>query len=275
MNDTLPPPTNAARTPRVARRSIARLLAALDELAENSANFLSRSFGEFHSAGRRYEMPRYVYLGPKGGGDILRLGLFATLHGDEPEGALGLARFIERLEQSPEIAKGYALFLYPVCNPTGFEDSSRQSRQGRDLNREFWTDSAQPEVSFLETEIWTHAFHGLVMLHSDDTGDGLYGFVNGAVHSEHLLEPALREAARFLPRNARRSIDGFAARRGIISQSYPGVLRAVPGLATPPFEITFETPQHAPLHLQVAAVEAALGTILVEFRYLMAIAQNI
>jgi hypothetical protein len=275
MNDTLPPPSHAADAPRVSRRSIARLIAPLDELAERSPNFLSRPFGEFDSDGRRYELPRYVYLGPKGGGETLRLGLFATVHGDEPEGALGLTRFIERLEQTPEIAKGYTLFLYPVCNPTGFEDASRQSRRGRDLNREFWTDSAEPEVGYLETEIWTHAFHGLVMLHSDDTSDGLYGFVNGAVLSEHLLEPALREAARFLPRNTRRRIDGFAARRGIIGQSYPGVLRAVPGMAAPPFEITFETPQRAPLHLQVAAVEAALGTILTEFRYLMAIAQNI
>ena len=275
MNDMLLRPTTSAAVPLVVRRSVDRLLEPLDELAERSANFLSRSFGGFHCGGQRYELPRYVYLGPKGGGDTLRLGLFATLHGDEPEGALGLARFIERLEQTPEIAKGYALFLYPVCNPTGFEDASRHSRAGRDLNREFWTDSAEPEVRYLETEIWTHAFHGLVTLHSDDTSDGLYGFVNGAVLSEHLLEPALREAARFLPRNSRRSIDGFAARRGIISQSYPGVLRAVPGLAAPPFEITFETPQRAPLHLQVAATEAALATILVEFRYLMAIAQNI
>src|SRR5262245_21331461 len=141
MNDTLPSPAQAAVAPRVARRSIARLLAPLDELAECSANFLSRAFGGFCSGGSRYELPRYIYLGPKGGGDTLRLGLFATLHGDEPEGALGLARFIEHLEQNPEIAKGYSLFLYPVCNPTGFEDASRQSRTGRDLNREFWTDS--------------------------------------------------------------------------------------------------------------------------------------
>jgi len=275
MNDTLPRPTTSAAVPLVDRRSVARLLAPLDELAERSASFLSRAFGEFQSDGRRYELPRYVYLGPKGGGDTLRLGIFATIHGDEPEGALGLTRFVERLEQAPEIAKGYALFLYPVCNPTGFEDATRPSRAGRDLNREFWTGSAEPEVRYLETEIWTHAFHGLVTLHSDDTSDGLYGFVSGAVLSENLLKPALREAARFLPRNSGRRIDGFAARRGIIGESYQGVLRAVPGLAPPPFEITFETPQRAPLHRQVAAFEAALSTILVEFRYLMAIAQNI
>jgi hypothetical protein len=103
----------------------------------------------------------------------------------------------------------------------------------------------------------------------------LYGYVAGAVLSENLLEPALREAERFLPRNRRRQIDGFAARNGIITQSYPGVLRALGNLQRPPFEITLETPQKAPLHRQVEAFSVALQTILVEYRYLMAIAQNI
>ena len=268
-------PAAIEATSNPARRSVERLLAPLDELAAHSKNFLSRSFGEFESDGQEYRLPRYVYLGPKGGGDTLRLGIFATLHGDEPEGALGLQRFIERLERQPEIARGYALFLYPVCNPTGFEDHTRHSRAGRDLNREFWRGTVQPEVRFIETEIWTHAFHGLVTLHSDDTSDGLYGFVNGAVLSENLLEPALREAARFLPRNSQSTIDGFPARRGIITEGYTGVLRAVPGLTPPPFEITFETPQREPLHRQVEASAAALETILVEFRHLQAIAQNI
>jgi hypothetical protein len=39
--------------------------------------------------------------------------------------------------------------------------------------------------------------------------------------------------------------------------------------------LTLETPQKAPLHRQADAFAAALKTILVEYRYLMAIAQNI
>lgn len=268
------PSIAAPRTPKD-KRSVERLLASLDQLAENSPHFLSKSFGQFQSAGRSYSLPRYVYLGPKGGGETLRIGIFATIHGDEQEGALALTRFVSALERNRELAKGYALFIYPVCNPTGFEDGTRHSRSGKDLNREFWNDSPEPEVQFLQTEIWTHAFHGIVNLHSDDTSDGLYGFVNGAVLSENLLEPALREAEQILPRNKRRTIDGFRAHQGIIYETYNGVLRSVPGLPVPPFELTFETPQKAPLHLQVDAFASALETILVEYRYLMAIAQNI
>jgi hypothetical protein len=257
------------------RRAVDRLLASLDQLAENSPRILSRAVGQFESAGRRYALPRYVYLGAKSGGDVIRIGIFATIHGDEPEGALALTRFVTELEKQPDIAQGYALYIYPVCNPTGFEDNSRHSRSGKDLNREFWRETSEPEVRFLQSEINLHALNGIVALHSDDASNGLYGFVSGAVLSEHLLEPALLAAERFLPRNTNRVIDGFDAQRGIITEGYRGVLQAVPGLTSPPFEITFETPQKAPLHLQVEAFNAALQTILVEYRYLMAIAQNI
>lgn len=257
------------------RRSVDRLLAQLDQVAERSPHFVSKSLGQFQVGGETYALPRYVYLGEKGGGDTIRIGIFATIHGDEPEGALALTRLVAELEKNPEIAKGYALFIYPVCNPTGFEDNTRHSRNGKDLNREFWSESAQPEICYLESEIWTHAFDGIITLHTDDTSDGLYAFVSGAVLTENLIEPALREAEQFLPRNQRRVIDGFSARRGIVTDGYDGVLKSIPGVSRPPFEITLETPQKAPLHRQVAAFNAALQTILVEYRYLLAIAQNI
>jgi murein peptide amidase A len=267
---------NPVVTPaRQERRPVDRLLTTFDELAEQSPYFISKSLGQFDSDGRAYTLPRYVFLGPKSGGDTIRIGLFATIHGDEPEGALALTRLVTALGNNPEIAKGYALFIYPVCNPTGFEDNTRHSRSGKDLNREFWRESAEPEVRFLESEIWTHAFDGIISLHTDDTSDGLYAFVSGAVLTENLIKPALREAERFLPRNRNHIIDGFNARSGIVTDCYQGVLKATPGLNRPPFEIILETPQKAPLHRQVEAFNAALQTILVEYRYLQAIAQNI
>ena len=269
-----PSHTVPSTDPHPGRRAIDRLLAPLDEIALNSTFLVRRPLGAKPGTDEAV-MPRYFLLGPRGGGDYLRLGVFATIHGDEPEGALAIVRFLHQLERNPDLAKGYALYFYPVCNPTGFEDRTRHSRSGKDLNREFWKNSAEPEVRWLETEIWTHAFHRIINLHTDDTSDGLYGFASGAVHSENLLEPALLAAEKHLPRNRRRRIDGFPARRGIIYECYDGVLRAVPGLPQPPFEVTLETPQKAPLHLQVDAFNAGLETILQEFRYLMAIGQDI
>ena len=267
--------TSLPARPLPERRAVDRLLAALDQIAENSPRIISRSLGQFESAGRNYSLPRYVYLGPKSGGDVIRIGIFATIHGDEPEGALALTRFVAELEKNPEIAKGYALYIYPVCNPTGFEDNTRHSRSGKDLNREFWRQSPESEVRFLESEITLHALNGIVTLHTDDTSNGLYGFVSGAVLSEHLLEPALTAAEAYLPRNRNREIDGFPARKGIVYECYNGVLRSPEGLSQPPFEMTLETPHHAPVELQVRAFEAALRKILEEYRGFLALAQNI
>jgi len=264
-----------ATFPAPHRRSVQRLLQPLDHLVGQSSRFIGASHGHFQRDGLSYSLPRYLYVGPKGGGDVLRIGIFATIHGDEPEGALALPRFVQALERQPEIAEGYALFIYPVCNPTGFEDNTRNARSGRDLNREFWKQTDQPEVRFLESEIWMQSFHGIITLHSDDTSHGLYGFVKGNVLSKHLIQPALLEAGRFLPRNHGARIDGFNAESGVIHDGYPGMLQSIPGMAHPPFEITLETPQLAPLHRQVNALVAALQTILVEYRYLQAIAQNI
>jgi murein peptide amidase A len=242
---------------------------------EQSSSLIRKPLGPFESDSRSYTLPRYIFLGPTGGGDVIRIGIFAGIHGDEPQGTLALRRFLSVLKENPDLARGYALFLYPACNPTGLEDGTRFSRAGLDLNRQFWEGSNAPEVRMLESEIWAHAFHGIINLHSDDTSDGMYGFVDGAVLSEHLLEPALKSAEEFLPRNNRGHIDGFRAQRGIISECYQGVLKSPAGLRQPPFEITLETPHSAPLGLQVEAFSSALVTILSEYRSLMALAQNI
>ena len=255
------------------RRALDRMLSPLEDLAGRSSHLMRVAAAK--DGPSQPLVPRYLYLGERGGGDVIRLGIFATIHGDEPEGALAINRLVTLLERDPEIARGYALFLYPVCNPTGFEDVTRHSRSGKDLNREFWKQSPEPEVRFLESEIYLHAFDGLVTLHSDNTSRGVYGYVNGSVLSEHLLEPALRAAEEFLPRDRRPVIDGFPARDGIIYRSYEGVLRSLPGMERPPFELTFETPQQAHLHLQVEATAAALQTVLQEYTKLRAFAQNI
>jgi len=139
--------------------------------------------------------------------------------------------------------------------------------------------SKQPEVRLLEGELLRHRFHGIISLHCDDTSAGLYGFLSGRNSSEvlsgNLLEPALRAAEEFLPRNVAAEIDGFHACGGVLKTCYDGVLRAPDHGGLPPFEITFETPQRAPADRQVEAFNSALITILAEYRQLLAHAPNL
>ena len=259
-----------------ARRSIAALLAPLEELANRSEFVRVCRYGSFQHHGDRYSLPCFIFTGQGlGGTDPIRLAIFATIHGDEPAGALALTELFRELVRQPALAAGFQIYTYPLCNPTGYEDNTRQSRGGKDLNREFWKSSAEPEVLHLEDELWRHQFDGLISLHSDDTSDGLYGFVQGPDISKELLLPALWAAEKFLPRNEQRIIDGFPANRGLIQQGYDGVLSAPAEARYAPFDLTFETPHTAPVHLQVKASVAALKCILAEYRTLQAFGQNI
>ncbi len=228
----------------------------------------------FESNGEAYSLSR-LSVGGSHGTDAIRIGIFAAIHGDEPAGALGVVKLLLELAGQPEWASNYQITAYPICNPTGFEDNTRESRCGRDLNREFWKGSKEPEVRILEAELRERRIHWLIQLHADDTSDGIYGFVRGHTLTENLLRPALQEAGKILPRNVGATIDGFAARDGIISRHYDGVLAAPKEIEPEPFEIIFETPQKAPMELQVEAFVAAMRTIMTEYLLLMSFAQNI
>ncbi len=207
--------------------------------------------------------------------DGFKMGIFAGIHGDEEAGTLAVHELIKWAESKPAALHDYELHFYPVCNPTGRNLGTRHNHSGLDLNREFWSGSTEPEVVFLEAELRRERFDGLIALHSDDDSDGCYGFVRGALLSEHLLEPALAAASSHLPRNELPLIDGFLAARGIIKEGYDGILCAPPGQHPRPLEIVFETPALALMPQQVAATVAAVKTMLAEYRELQAFAANL
>ncbi len=268
--ETEGPPAKSFTRPR---RSLRGALAPLEQL--DSPCLIANHGARFNRGGQPYELPRYLFVGPKGGDDAIRIGLFAGIHGDEPEGVHGLVQFLRLLDGHPDLATGFCLFAYPICNPTGFEDRTRHARDGKDLNREFWRGSQAPEVRLLQSELAAHCFHGIVSLHTDDTSHGFYGYAHGATLTKHLIEPALSAAGEFLPLNEDPVIDGFPARNSIIRKEHPGVLRAPREVHPRPFEIILETPHAPPAYLKEAAFVAALRTILLRYRELMAYAPNL
>jgi hypothetical protein len=265
----------ASQSPRAGRRSIADFLAPLDRIAFQSSNIVVNHDVRFKIGSQTYELPRYLFVGPSGGDAPVHVGIFAGIHGDEPEGSHAIVQFIRLLEARPELATGYCLSFYPLCNPTGFEDGTRFSRRGKDLNREFWRNSAEPEVRVLQAELVSRSFQGIISLHTDDTSDGFYGIVRGATLTKHLIEPALRAAEQLLPRDERPVIDGFAARHGVIYDTFEGILSAPPKVRPHPFEIILETPQSPPAYLKEAAFVAALQSILAEYQKFIAYAPNL
>ena len=251
-------------------------MAELCAAAAGSKELFFNDAGSFASRGRLYSLPRFLFRGPDSAHVGVRIGVFAAIHGDEPEAAFATLEFLRRLAEEPERARGYEIYVYPVCNPTGLEDGTRHARSGADLNREFWKGSAEPEVRILERQLSTMAFQGVVALHADDTTEGVYAYVRGATLTEALARPVLKAAEAFLPRAAGEVIDGFPAREALICDAcYKGVLSHPAALNPAPFELIFETPQESPFELQVRASVAALESVLSEYRPFLAFGQNL
>ncbi len=267
------PPRIAAKLRE--RRNLEDLLGRLPKPSLSTGNLFYSPLPGFERCGRAYRIPKYVFIGPPGGESYVRLGLFAAIHGDESAGAEALIELLVSLSKDPQPASGFELIVYPVCNPTGYEDDTRWPREGTDINRDFWRKSSQPEVKLLEEQLWALKFEGLISLHADDTSAGTYGYVGGAVLTKHLLEPALVAAEKFLPRNRTPQIDGWSARDGIIEDAFVGSLEAPTSQHPRPFEIVFETPQLANHESQVQANLAAIFAIFKAYRNLQAHAANI
>jgi hypothetical protein len=212
---------------------------------------------------------------PASPGYGFKFGIFAGIHGDEEAGTLAVQELIEWAEGEPEQLRDYEIHFFPVCNPTGSNLRTRHNERGCDLNREFWFNSIEPEIVYLEGELRRERYDGIISLHADDDAEGCYGFVSGSLLSEHLLEPALAAAGTHIPRDDHPIIDGFLASRGIIKEAYLGVLSAPPEQQPRPLEIVFETPALAPLPHQVAATVAAVKSILAGYRSLQAFAPNL
>lgn len=258
------------------RRSIKRLLLPIFVHVGTASQALrADSIGFWRSGEDRYWMPRIIFRGYPGDEPIVKLAIFAGIHGDEPAGVLALVDFLRALEANPWVGRAFRIHIYPLVNPTGYEDGTRLSRSGKDLNREFWHGSLEPEVALIEKELLAQKFDGIIALHSDDTSDGLYGFVRGATLTKHLVEPALAAAEAALPVNQAAVIDGFHAVNGIIHTAYDGILTAPPGTLPAPFEIILESPHHAPLRSQREAFVLALTEIVRHYRRLIAYGANI
>jgi len=259
-------------TEKAGRKNFREILAPLQK---TKGRWLPAALGSWSVGSDDYSLEQYLFVGPRGGGDYFRVGIFAGIHGDEVAGVFAAILFLQELEKKPDMARGYEIYVYPLCNPSGFEDGTRHSRNGRDLNREFWAGSHEPEVALLERQIRTLRFDGLISLHADSDSPGLYAFALGAQVTQYVVEPALKAAEKVLQRNCDAMIDNFTARNGLIRKGYPGMLCAAPEAHPRPFEIVFETPHTAELEKQIEANLIFLRHALDQYQQLQAIGQDL
>ena len=235
-----------------------------------------QEIGKLNCEGREYELLKIVSRPAVSPYAVqVPICLVSGVHGDEPDGILAALELARRFAQSPQLVSNYSLTIYPCVNPVGYERMTRENGTGKDLNREFFRNSAEEEVIVMERELRAHEFIGFISGHSDYESFGMYAYATGAILSERLAKPALFQASGIIPINTDTVIDGQPAQNGIINQKFPGSLGPLSKGASEPFDITVETPNLFALSKRVEAQAVAFETILHEYRAVAAEAVNL
>ena len=258
------------------QRSIKEILLPLFIQVGTSDTLRADSLGFWRHGEDRFWLPRFVFQRTSTVKQRIKVGLFAGIHGDEPAGILGLIDFVRALDAEPELGREFQLWVYPLCNPTGFVDETRHSRSG--LRSEPAILGAIPGAGNPAAGGGTAAAANLTASSPctpTTRAMACTASCGGHTLTKHLMEPALAAAEAALPRNKREQIDGFHAVEGIIHAGYGGILSAPPDAHPQPFEIVMETPQHAPMELQRQAFVLALKSILAEYRQFISYAADI
>jgi hypothetical protein len=254
---------------------IQRLLNPLLELTSHSDYLVGGSVGQVQVRRDVFQIPRFVFIGPTGGGETIRLGIFAGFHGDEPESADALVEFLQELEGAPHLARGFHIYAYPLCNPTGCVARTRHNGGAEDLTTQFWRRSSQPEVYYLERELGVHRFHGVISATTKNLTGGFLVQTSSAVLSPVLTPPAIEASQRFLPEYILKGEPPNDLPEALPDDPPEDFLTVTDELNPAPFELHIGIPKSAPPPSQIHGTVGALKSILDSYRSVMSIGQNL
>lgn len=205
--------------------------------------------------------PIYVVESPALSGPSLYLS--AGIHGDEPAATEGL---ITCCEKRARALRRINVLIFPCLNPWGLQNNDRHDARGRDLNRGYH----RRDIAVIAAQrkiLRGRTFDAALMLHEDFDAHGAYLYeIRG--DKPFWGEKLLVAAARHLPVEPRKKIEGHAARGGLIRRSVnPDTMPEHPEAFCLRFghtgrSLTFETPSEFSLTARVRAQGAVLDEAL-------------
>lgn len=260
LTDASPPPLE-----------LANLLAPMfDAAAESSSLIASRH--TIQLAGHSYDLPKFLLLGQRGGGQPIRLALFAGLDAGSFETTVALTRLLLQFELNPALARDYALFGYPVVNLRGFDTPAEPLRA---FEARYARDTSDADVQFFKSQLADWSFDGLLSLRVAPKATGFSATVRSEVLAREVVQPSLEAIAGKLPLDARpvrlRTSDRYAR----LADHAHGKLSAPPSAAPHPFEIEIFAPDSLPIEQRVTGLFLTVHEILRNYRRLIAHGQNI
>ena len=222
--------------------------------------------------GKEHEIPKFLLLGQRGGGQPIRLGIFAGYEAGNLDSVRAVADLLLQLKASPALTRDYALLAYPVVNVRGFtEDAAPLS----DFERRYARDSREQDVQFFQGELRRWVFNGVISLRIDPHVRGYNATVRSELLANEVVAPALAVAAEALPLAAQ-SVKVRPGDRYTRTADYSHGRLIPPADVRPyPFEIELFAPRLPSSDAQANGLFVAFTEILRHYRTLVAHAQDL
>lgn len=251
--------------------SIAEILSPIYEVAgESSSLVASRHTVRFGN--RRYEIPRFLLLGQRGGGKPISVGLFAGLDAHSVTTSLAVSRLLLQFELNPLLAKDYALFGYPIVNVEGFEPAPATRAE---FEARFAAEDPEEDVLFFRSELEHWSFDGHIVLSIDPDGDGFHATSRSRVLAEEVIGPALETIATSLPVASQPVALRPADRHNRLADASRGEITSPVGVRLYPFEIEVFAPARLAAEQQITGLFLSIQEILWKYRRFISHGQNI
>ena len=222
--------------------------------------------------GHEYEIPKFLLLGQRGGGQPIRLALFAGFEAGNLETVSALSHLLLQLKASPALSRDYALLAYPVVNARGFTEERTPLA---DFEQRFARESVDQDVQFFQGELRRWAFNGVISIRTDASTRGFYATVRSELLAREVVEPALAAAASALPLAAQAVKVRSEDRHARTADYSFGRLIPPPDVRPYPFEIELFAPRSQPSEEQANGLFVAITEILRHYRALVAHAQDL
>lgn len=195
-----------------------------------------------------------------------RLYISTGIHGDEPAGPLAVRQLLQE-NHWPDHAD---IWLCPCLNPTGFPLNRRENADGVDLNRDYREAKSaeiRAHIAWLQRQ---PAFDLTLCLHEDWESHGFYLYEVNPDHEPSLGEKMVQAVSKVCPIDLSPAIEDRPAQGGVIRPDidptnrpqWPEAFYLVMNKTRHSY--TLEAPSDFPLQTRVAALRAAVRTVLDE-----------
>jgi hypothetical protein len=202
-------------------------------------------------------VPSFVLIGPRTGRVPIRLALLGGIRPSDTLSTISIAKLLVELDLAPLIAQDFALFGYPLANP------SRALESEPDFDSSFWRGLSDPVIRFFEQELTMDKLDGVIAVRGNEPVAGFQIQVSSRLIATEVLWRALELPQKLVPL-ANEPVQLFPKTQNT-KHSFANLSHLCPR----PFSLVIRTPRNAPAENQISAADFTIKQILAHYRSLV------